>query len=167
MITSKMQEFLTHQVNVELGSAYFYLAAASYFKSQHFEGFSQWMTMQAQEELQHAMKYYNYLLDRGVAVQFKDIPAPKSEWSTPIAAFEAALEHEKRSSKLINEQMDLALQEKDHATHFFLEWFVNEQVEEEASIEGILEKLRMVGNDPTGLLIMDSKLAQRQTAGHE
>ncbi len=164
MLSKKMQQSLNEQINVELFSGYFYLSMSSYFLGLNLEGFAHWMRMQAQEELGHAMKYYNYLNDRGAKVLFKPIEAPPSDWKSPLHAFEDALKHEKRSTRLINEQMDLAISEGDHATHFFLEWFVNEQVEEESSTNGILQKLRLISDNTSGLLMLDHNVGQRASA---
>jgi ferritin len=165
MISKKIQDSLNEQMNVELFSSYAYLAMSAHFLSQHMEGFAHWMKLQAEEELGHAMKYYNYLNERGAEVQFKAIQAPNQKWDSVIKVFEESLGHEQKSTKLINGLMDLAISEKDHASQIFLQWFVTEQVEEEDSIHSILQKLKLIGNDPSGLLILDQKLGAR--AGDE
>ena|SRR6185436_11741567 len=164
MISKKIQDSLNEQINIELYSAYTYLAMSANFETQHMEGFANWMKLQAQEELSHAMKYYNYVIERGAEISFKSVQAPSGNWSSPLKAFEEALKQEQKSTLLINAQMDLAVSEKDHATQIFLQWFVTEQVEEEDSIGGILQKLNRIGDDPNGLLMIDQKLAQRSSA---
>lgn len=164
MISKKVQDSLNEQFNVELYSAYTYLAMSAYFEGQHMEGFANWMKQQAQEEFGHAMKYYDYLIERGATVSFKAIAAPAGDWGSTTAAFEEALKQEQNNTKLINEQMNLVMSERDHATQIFLQWFVTEQVEEEDSVSGILQKLKLINNDPNGLLMMDQKLGQRSSA---
>jgi len=164
MLSKKIQDSLNEQINVELFSAYVYLSMSAHFASQHLDGFATWMKLQAQEELGHAMKYYGYMMERGAQVAFKAVQAPAGNWANPAQVFEESLKQEQKSTKLINAQMDLAIGEKDYATQIFLEWFVTEQVEEEDSITSILEKLKLIGNDANGLLMMDQKLGQRTEA---
>lgn len=160
-MSKKMQESINEQFNVELSSAYFYLAVSSHFLGQNFDGFAHWMKVQAEEELVHAMKCYDYLNERQAEVVFKAVPAPHGSWPTHISAFEDALKQEQKNTKLINNLMDLAIAEKDHASNAFLQWFVTEQVEEESIVTNVLQKLKMVGNDANGLLMMDQKLGAR------
>ncbi|WP_456433920.1 ferritin [Thermosulfuriphilus sp.] len=161
MLSERMEEALNRQVNAELYSAYLYLSMAAYFESKNLEGFARWMKMQTQEELMHAMKFYNFINERGGRVKLAPIEGPPVDWASPLAAFEAALEHERYVTSLINDLVNLALEEKDHATNIFLQWFVSEQVEEEASVGAVVERLRLVGDSPQGLFMVDRELSQR------
>lgn len=161
MVSKKMQETLNGQLNAELYSAYLYLAMAAYYEDSDLPGFANWMRVQAQEELTHAMKFYEYLIQRGSRVILDAIEQPQKEWESPLAASEHVLKHEKKVTGLINELVDLAVEEKDHATNNFLQWFVAEQVEEEESAGGVLQKVRLAADSSSGLLMVDSELAKR------
>lgn len=161
MISKKMEEALNGQVNAEMYSAYLYLSMESYFKSQDLNGFANWMRVQTQEEMVHAMKIYDFINGRGGRILLKAIEGPPTQWDSPLAVFEAAYEHEQKVTGLINGLVDLAIKEKDHATNAFLQWFVNEQVEEEASADAIIQQLKMMENAPGGLFMLDRELAQR------
>jgi len=161
MISKKMQDALNEQVNAELYSAYLYLAMEAYFESLNLAGFANWMRIQTQEEALHAMKIYDFVNERGGKVSLKAIAQPPSEWDSPLAVFEAVYKHEQKVTGLINKLVNLAVQEKDHATNSFLQWFVNEQVEEEASANGVLQKLKLVDKTPGGIFMLDSELGQR------
>ena len=160
-MTEKMLKALNEQLNREMYSAYLYFAMAAYFDDLNFEGFSSWMKAQAEEEVGHALRFYNYIYDRNGRVELKEIPQPPKEWGSPIEAFKAAYEHEQFISKCINELAALAEEEKDYSTRSFLEWFINEQVEEEASVKKILDKLRFAENSPQILFMLDRELASR------
>ena len=161
MLTEKMQTALNAQLNAELYSSYLYLSMNAYFKSVNLDGFANWMHYQAQEELEHAMKFYDYVLQRGGKVQLQEIEAPPTEWGSPLAVFEATLEHEQKVTGLINGLVDIAHEEHDHATNIFLQWFVSEQVEEEESVGGVLEQLKLMGDAKGGLFMIDRELAKR------
>lgn len=161
MITETMQKALNDQLNTELFSAYVYLAMSSYFRASHLDGLASWMRQQAQEEVLHAMKIYDYLSERGGRVVLQAVDAPPKDWKSPLAVFESAFQHEKEISGRINELVELASREKDHATHSFLQWFVVEQVEEEDLVGSIVEKLKMVSDSPSALFILDNQLGQR------
>lgn len=161
MLTEKMQDALNQQVNAELYSAYLYLAMEAYFKSINLPGFANWMRVQTQEELLHAMKIYDFINQRNGRVTLKALAQPQTEWKSPLAVFEAAYKHEQKVTGLINDLVNLAVKEKDHATSTFLQWFVNEQVEEEASANGVVQKLKMTGKSPDGLFLIDRELALR------
>ncbi len=161
MITEKVEKALNDQVNAEIYSAYLYLSMSSYFDSINLPGFAQWMKAQAQEEMVHAMKLYNYVIERGGRMILEAIAAPPSQWENPLIAFEATLEHERKVTSLINNLVEIALAEKDHATNIFLQWFVSEQVEEEASVDAVLQKLKMIGSQGQGLFMMDRELGSR------
>jgi len=161
MIGEKMRKSLNGQVNAELYSAYLYLSMCAYFESADLAGFANWMRVQTQEEVAHAMKIYDYVNERGGRVVLEAIEKPVSEWDSPLAAFGAVFAHEQKVTGLINELVNLAIEEKDHAANIFLQWFVNEQVEEEASADAIVKKLKLVADAPGGLYMLDAELAQR------
>ena len=161
MISKKMEEALNGQVNAEMYSAYLYLSMESYFKSLNLNGFAGWMRAQAQEEMMHAMKIYDFVNERGGRITLKSIEGPQTEWDSPLAVFEAVYVHEQKVTGLINELVDLAIKEKDHATNAFLQWFVNEQVEEESSADEVVQQLKMMENAPGGMFMLDRELGQR------
>ena len=161
MISEKLQEAINYQINRELYSEYYYLSMASYFNSIGLNGFENFFLVQVEEERFHAMKMYHFLNERGARVFLQAIEAPKTEFKSPLEVFELAYEHEKLVSKLINELMDLAIKENDHAAKNHLDWFVEEQVEEEASMDSIVNKLKLINGEGHGLLMLDAELAQR------
>ncbi len=161
MIGKKMEEALNEQVNAEFYSAYLYLSMEAYFESVNLPGSANWMRAQIQEELMHAMKIYDYLNERGGRVLLKSIAKPPTKWQSPSAAFEAAYKHEQKVTGLINDLVNLAIEEKDHATNTFLQWFVNEQVEEESSVNEVVQKLKMIDSAPGGQFLIDRELGQR------
>jgi len=161
MISKKMEEALNGQVNAELYSAYLYLSMESYFKSLNLNGFANWMRVQTQEEVAHAMKIYDFINERGGRVTLKPIEGPQTEWDSPLAVFEAVYVHEQKVTGLINDLVDLAIKEKDHATNTFLQWFVSEQVEEESSADEVVQQLKMMENAPGGMFMLDRELGQR------
>ena len=161
MISKKMEEALNGQVNAELYSAYLYLSMESYFKSLNLNGFANWMRVQTQEEVAHAMKIYDFVNERGGRIILKAIEGPETEWDSPLAVFEAVYVHEQKVTGLINDLVDLAIKEKDHATNTFLQWFVNEQVEEESSADEVVQQLKMMENAPGGMFMLDRELGQR------
>ncbi len=162
MMNERIEKALNEQMNAELYSAYLYLSMASYFESKGLEGCAHWMKAQTQEELMHAMKFYEFITERGGRAIMKAIDAPPSDWDSPLNVFENALQHEQYVTSLINKLMDLAIEEKDHATQIFLQWFISEQVEEEASAGAVVEKMRLAGQSPGGVFMVDRELAQRQ-----
>jgi len=161
MISNKMEEALNGQINAELYSAYLYLSMEAYFESVSLPGFATWMRVQTQEELMHTMKIYGFVNERGGRVLLKSIDQPPTEWESPLAVFEASYKHEQKVTGLINDLVNLAIEQKDHATNSFLQWFVNEQVEEEDSADQVVQKLKMIKNDPGGLFLVDRELGQR------
>ncbi len=161
MISDKLQEAINRQINRELYSAYLYMAMAAYFDHLSLPGFAHWMKVQVQEEMAHALKLYNYLDQRGGRAVMAEIEAPPAQWDSPLACFQAVLAHEQKVTGLINDLMDLALAERDHAACGFLQWFVDEQVEEEASVGEVLSKLTLVENTAGGLFMLDRELAAR------
>ena len=161
MISKNMEEALNEQVNAELYSSYLYLSMESFFKSQNLNGFANWMRIQTQEEVMHATKIYDFINERGGRVLLKAIEGPQTEWDSTLAVFKAVYEHEQKVTGLINNLVDLAITEKDHATNSFLQWFVNEQVEEESTADEIVQQLKMVENAPGGIFMFDRELGQR------
>lgn len=161
MISKKMEQALNEQINAELYSAYLYLSMAAYFESVNLPGFTNWMRTQTQEESMHAMRIYDFVNERGGRVILKGIEQPPAEWKTPLAVFEATCKHEQKVTGLINELVNSAIAEKDHATNVFLQWFVNEQVEEEKSAGDIVGKLKLIEGSPQALYMVDKEMAQR------
>jgi ferritin len=161
MLTKDMQQKLNAQLNAELYSAYLYLSMSAYFESSDLEGFANWMRVQAQEEKMHAMKFFDFINSRNGRVVLTTIEGPATEWQSPADAFEQVYKHEQKVTGLINALASAAVAEADHATQSFLQWFVNEQVEEEESANRVLRNLRLIGSDGTGLLMLDRELALR------
>ncbi len=160
-MNEKMCDALNEQINAELYSSYLYLSMASYCKRLNLEGFTRWMEVQALEELTHAMKFFNFVNERGGKVALKAIAGPPVSWDSPLSVFEAVYDHEVKVTGLIYELVNLATEAKDHATVNFLQWFITEQVEEETSADNIVQKLRLIGNDGGGLYLLDQELGRR------
>jgi ferritin len=161
MLKPKIQDAFNKQLNAEFYSSYLYLSMAAYFEAQNLKGMANWMRMQVQEEDFHAMKFFDYILERGGRVTLTKIETPKVEWSSPLEVFEDSCNHEAHVTGLINGLVDLSIAESDHAANTFLQWFVNEQVEEEASVQEIRDKLRLVSDNAVALFMIDQELAQR------
>jgi ferritin len=161
MLSNKMEAAINQQINAEMYSSYLYLSMATYFESISLGGFSNWMRQQAQEELFHGMKMFDFVCERGGRVTLTAIDEPPSEWASVLDVFENVLAHEQKVTGLINDLVDLALEERDHATTIFLQWFVSEQVEEEDTAGGLVDKLKLIGNDANGLFMLDTELANR------
>ncbi|MGD0766575.1 MAG: ferritin [Dehalococcoidia bacterium] len=161
MISDGMQERLNKQLNAELYSAYLYLSMSAYFESLDMRGFANWMHVQAKEELTHAVKFFDFINSRNGRVILQAVDAPPTSWDSAQEVFEEVCGHEQKVTGLINALVSGSLQESDHATNSFLQWFVTEQVEEEASANAVLQSLRLVGKDGSGLLMLDRELAQR------
>jgi ferritin len=159
----KIEAAINDQINAELYSAYLYLSMSSWFDSTGMKGFANWERVQAREEQDHALKFFDYLCARGGRAILKQIAAPPTIWKTPLEAFETQLDHELKVTDLINNLVNLAMEEKDHATVNFLQWFVSEQVEEEENARTILDQLKMISQEKgVGLLYMlDKELAAR------
>ncbi len=164
MLDAKVEKAINDQINAELYSSYLYVAMANHFAQISLPGAAHWMQMQAIEELTHVSKFSDYIHDRQGTVTLGAIEAPPSSWDTPIAVFEEAYDHECKVSSLINSLVDAAQAVSDHATINFLQWFVAEQVEEEASVDEIVQKLKLVGESDGGLFMVDRELAGRQLA---
>ena len=161
-IKKKMQDAINKQINAELYSSYLYLAMAAYFEKNNWLGFAQWMKVQSKEENTHAMKFYDYVLERGGEVVLDDIKAADTGWKTPLEVFEAVYGHELKVTALINDLFKLAGQEGDIATKSMLKWFIDEQVEEEANAKLIVEKLKLIKDSVNGLFMLDHELGERK-----
>ncbi len=161
MMSQKMQDALNAQINAEWYSAYLYLSMCSYFTSINLVGMSTWMRVQAQEEMFHGIKIYDFINERGGRALLQTIDQPPTDWESALAVFENSLAHEKTVTALINNLVDLSMAERDHATTIFLQWYVTEQVEEEANASGIVSKLKMIGHDASSLFALDQELGQR------
>ncbi len=161
MLPEKILKALNNQINAEMYSGYLYLSMESYFQSVSLSGFAAWMRGQVQEELFHGMKFYNYVNERGGRVTLDTIDRPDAEWATPLDAFEHILKHEQMVTVMVNELMSLAVEEQDYATTIFLQWFVSEQVEEEATVGEVVDKLRLIKNESSGLFFLDAELGKR------
>lgn len=166
MIKQVMQDALNAQLAREMYSSNLYLAMSGYFQSINLKGFAHWMRIQAQEEMTHAMKFFDYLLARGGSVHIGAIDAPPTNWESPLSAMEDSLKHEQFVTEKITELADLSIKEGDHASHIFLQWFITEQVEEEATVLEIVEKLKLIGDWKGGLIMIDNELGKR-TLGAE
>ncbi len=160
-INKKVEEAINKQINAELYSAYLYLGMSSKCVETNLKGIANWLYVQAQEEMTHAMKFYRFVLDRGGHPVMPAIEGVRTDWKDPLEMFEAAYEHEKKVSAMINAIMDVAIAERDHATSSMLNWFVDEQVEEEANSSEIAEKLKLIGASKDGLLMLDKELSTR------
>jgi len=162
MLQPRVKEALTDQINKELYSAYLYLSMASYFQSIQLKGAAAWMKIQAKEEMGHAMKIFSFIEDRLDVVELKAIERPNANWDSPLGAFEAALKHEQEITSSINNIVRIARDETDFATESFLKWFVDEQIEEEAQVDDIVQKLKMIEGSNSGLFFLDSQLGKRE-----
>jgi len=161
MINEKVQEAFNKQINEETFSAYLYWSMSAWFESINLPGFANWMRVQAQEEMIHAMKFHTHILERGGTVKLAALAEPKTQWGSPLEAFQDAYKHEQHITGCINSLVELAAGQKDHAAGPMLQWFVNEQIEEEASADAVVQKLKMVGEAPSGLFLLDQEMATR------
>lgn len=160
-MNEKIEKMINDQMNFEFYSAYIYKAMAAYCDSIDLPGFANWFKVQVQEEMYHAEKMYNYLLERRGRPFFTQVDAPPKDWDSVKAAFEHAFEHEQIVTDRINKIMTAAIEENDHATRSFLNWFVDEQVEEEASVDAIIKQLELVKESGHGLFMLDKDKAAR------
>ncbi len=161
MISDKLQKVINRHINREIYSAYLYASMGSYFDAASLEGFSNWMRVQVQEELSHVARFWNFLSSRGGRVLLTAIDGPPTEWGSPLAVMEAVYAHEQDVSRGINDLVDLAIEERDHMAREFLQWFVAEQVEEEAGADKIVQDLKKIGDNGHGLLMIDRELSGR------
>jgi len=164
MINEKIEKALNAQLNKEFFSSYLYLSMSSYFESKNLTGMSAWMKIQADEEHLHAMKFYAYVIQKGGRAILTSIETPKSDWKSVVEVFEDTYTHEQFITASIDELVHLSLEVKDYATHNFLQWFVTEQVEEEANVTKIIDDLKMVGENNYGIFMLDRELGARQPA---
>lgn len=161
MLKTEVEDALNLQLNRETFSAYLYFSMAAWLGGRNLIGFSHWMYAQGIEELIHARKFYEHIQQRGGTVRLGAVAGPKVAWEAPLALFEEALAHEVSITESINRLVDTARDASDHATGIFLQWFVTEQVEEEDSVQQVLQRLRLVGDNPSALIMMDSEMANR------
>jgi len=161
MLNKRMVKALNEQINKELYSAYLYLSMSAHSTFIGLKGFANWFMVQYQEEMVHVMKIYDYVNDQGGQVKLMAVAEPPAEFGSPLDMFEKTLKHERFITKCINDLVDLAVKEKDHATNVFLQWFVTEQIEEEANDNDIISKLKLVGKEGNGLFMVDKELAAR------
>ena len=161
MLDERMKKALTDQVNEEFYSAYLYLSMSAYFSKIGLKGFANWMMVQYKEEVDHGMKMFNYILSRGEDVKLQAIKEPPIEWESPLQVFEETLKHEQHITERINYLVDIAEEVKDRATYNFLQWFIDEQVEEEENDREIIDRLKLIGDSKNGLFMLDRDLGTR------
>jgi len=161
MVTKKLENAFNKQFNQELFNSNLYLSMSAYFAAQSLNGFANWMKVQADEERQHAEKFFAFMIDRSVKVKVTEIPAPPISWATPLIAVRAGLKAEETNTKRLNELMDLCIQGKDHASKGLMQWFVDEQVEEEANFGELIDQLKLAEKAPGALFMLDRELGQR------
>ena len=161
MLSKKIQDALNKQVNAEAYSAYLYQSMSAWAQAKALKGLANWMDCQAKEEMIHAFRIYNFIIERNAGVTLTAIDGPPTEWDSPVAVAESVLGHEGKVTGLINGLADLAVEEKDHATRSFLNWFVDEQVEEEDSARELVDNLKLATDSPGGLMMLERELAQR------
>lgn len=161
MLKPTMEEALNGQVNEELFSAYLYASMVGYFESVNLKGFAHWMRMQVLEEQIHANKIGEFIIARNGRLKLRAIKEPQHDWATSLSVFEASLAHEQHITGCLNALSTLAISEQDHATRTFLEWFVTEQVEEEANADNMVQQLKLAGDTPSAVFILDREAAQR------
>ncbi|MDQ4057619.1 MAG: ferritin [Actinomycetota bacterium] len=161
MLSPKVEEALNNQLQVELQSAYVYLGMAAHCENVSLEGFAKWLHRQAEEEYEHAMKFYNYINDRDGRVELQALDAPPTKYSAPLQVFETALSHERSVTEKIDDLYELVNNERDFASQAWLDWFVTEQVEEEKTVGLIVDQLKLIGDRGDGLFILDKELGSR------
>ena len=164
-MNKRILKALNEQLNRELFSAYLYLSMSAYFERENLEGFAKWMKIQAKEELEHAMRFFDFINERGGKVVLEKLDKPKTDWKSPLEAFEDAYEHEKFITKNINDIYALAEKLNDYPTKVFLHWFIDEQVEEESQTLKIVEILRKIGKSAGALYHLDHRLSKREENG--
>lgn len=160
-MNDKIFKALNEQIKLEFYSSFLYLSIASYYENIPLEGFSKWFRKQSQEEQEHGMKIYDYILDRNLHVDLQAIDKPQVKFKSDVEIFTLALEHEQKVTKSIYNIYDMAVKEKDHATHVFLQWFITEQVEEEKNAQDNLDQIKLFGNDKAALLILDQNFSKK------
>ena len=161
MLGKKILDELNKQINREMYSAYLYMSMSAYSEYTGLKGFANWFMVQYKEEMEHAMRIYHYINDQGEQVKLMAIEEPPAVFESPLDMFEKTLTHEQFITKSINDLVDVAIEEKDHATNIFLQWFVTEQIEEESNDNDIISQLKLIGDDGNGLLMLDKELGMR------
>jgi len=167
MLNDQMQDALNEQINMEMSAFYTYLSMSAYFEAQGLVGFAAWMRHHAEEEMEHAMKLYDFIHRRRGRVSLGALKAPQHTWNSPLEAFQDAFEHERNVSVAIDNLVKLAREHKDFATDSFLQWFVDEQVEEEEVVDAAIQKLEMVGDFGPGLYMLDKEMGEGAAHSHE
>jgi len=161
MISKRLEEAINAQINAEMWSAYLYLSMSAYCQDAGFPGIANWFAVQFKEEQDHAQIFFNYLQSRGGRVMLKAIDAVETNWASPLAAFEHTLQHEQKVTSLINNLMTIAIEEKDYAAQSRLQWFIDEQVEEEENATELIQKLKLLNGNGYGMYVLDQELAAR------
>lgn len=161
MVSNRLEEAINKQINAEFWSAYLYLSMSAHFANEGLSGFANWFKVQFEEEQDHAMKFMNYLISKGNKVELKPIEQVDTSWESTLKAFEDTLAHERVVTGLIHDLVGLARSENDYATENMLQWFVNEQVEEEETAQGMIDSLKLIGDNGFGIYTMDKELGQR------
>ncbi len=161
MLSKVMQGEINEQIKNELYSAYLYISMSAHFEAANLPGFAHWMRLQSQEEVLHAMKFFDFVNNRNSRVVLQAIDQPPVEFESPLDIFEQTLEHERKVTAMIGRLYKLALEESDYSTQVMLQWFIEEQVEEEASAEQIVGMLQMIGDETQSLIMLDRELGQR------
>jgi len=164
MLRPEMNEALSDQLQLEFASAYLYLGMAAHFSGASLSGFAHWMRLQYEEEQTHALKFFDFITQRGGRVALKPVQAPPAEYASPLEVFEQALEHERLVTEQIHALYARAVDARDYPTQTFLQWFVTEQVEEESTVQEIVDRLRLAGGNSTALLFLDRELSSRPMA---
>jgi len=162
MISEKIQKALNNQIQAEMFSSYLYLSMSACFRNANMDGMAHWMSVQSREEYGHAMKIFGYIIERGGKVELEAMEKPQTDWASPLEGFKAAYKHEQYITGRINDLVKLAFDEGDTASIFFLQWFVTEQVEEEANASKIVAMLEMIGESKNGLFMVDHNLGKRE-----
>jgi len=165
MLSKKLQDALNEQIGHEIYSAYTYLSMVAHFEAENLHGFAHWMRLQRLEELEHAMKIFDFVIDRGGRVELQALDKPPSGFKSPLDVFQKALAHERRVTGLIHKLYELAVKENDYPAQVMLHWFIEEQVEEEKIATEVVEHLKMIGDSAVGLLVLDRKLGERKAEG--
>jgi ferritin len=160
-ISKKMQDAINEQINAEMYSAYLYLSMSAYFETQNLPGFASWLKVQFHEEQAHALKFYDYVMERGGEVELKAIAKPAAKWDSPMAAFKEVLKHEQHVTALIHKLYEVALEDKDYASQILLQWYISEQVEEEDNASQIVASLERIEAHDTAVLMLDHRLGKR------
>jgi ferritin len=162
MLSMRLQEALNDQIAHEIDSAYIYLSMVAYFEAENLKGCAHWMRLQRLEELEHAMKIFDFVIDRGGRVELHALKKPPTQYKSPLDVFQKALAHERSITGLIHKLYGLAVKENDYPTQVMLHWFIDEQVEEERIATEVVEQLKLIGDSGVGLLVLDRKLGERK-----